>query len=120
MLRFALPAAVAALFLQAAAAQTPPTTQVSEIPDNFVMPTAQNDYVRRIEMIPMRDGVNSEGCDNCADRTDPHAIQREGAHLERQSIDLRGTAGDRSGFRARGLHPRVAGYSGQVRFGGRL
>jgi hypothetical protein len=39
----------------------PPTpsaaTQISEIPDKFVMPEAQNDYLKRIEMIPMRDGL---------------------------------------------------------------
>jgi putative CocE/NonD family hydrolase len=34
-----------------------PATQISEIPDKFVMPEAQKDYVKRIEMIPMRDGV---------------------------------------------------------------
>jgi putative CocE/NonD family hydrolase len=31
--------------------------QISEIPDKFVMPEAQSDYLKRIEMIPMRDGV---------------------------------------------------------------
>ncbi len=34
-----------------------PATQISEIPDKFVMPEAQNDYLKRIEMIRMRDGV---------------------------------------------------------------
>jgi len=34
-----------------------PATQISEIPDKFVMPEAQKDYVKRVEMIPMRDGV---------------------------------------------------------------
>jgi uncharacterized protein len=34
-----------------------PAKQISEIPDKFVMPEAQKDYVKRIEMIPMRDGV---------------------------------------------------------------
>ena len=34
-----------------------PATQISEIPDKFVMPEAQKDYLKRIEMIPMRDGV---------------------------------------------------------------
>jgi putative CocE/NonD family hydrolase len=58
MLRFALRASLAVLTISAiAAAQAPPSTQVSEIPDNFVVPTAQNDYVRRTEMIAMRDGV---------------------------------------------------------------
>jgi uncharacterized protein len=31
--------------------------QVSDIPDAFVMPDAQNDYVKRVEMVPMRDGI---------------------------------------------------------------
>jgi putative CocE/NonD family hydrolase len=31
--------------------------QVSEIPDNFVVPEARNDYIKRTEMIPMRDGI---------------------------------------------------------------
>ena len=34
-----------------------PATQVSEIPDKFVMPEPQKDYLKRIEMIPTRDGV---------------------------------------------------------------
>src|ERR1700733_9197625 len=34
-----------------------PPTQISEIPDKFVIPDAQNDYLKRVEMIPMRDGV---------------------------------------------------------------
>ena len=34
-----------------------PATQISEIPDKFVMPEPQKDYLKRIEMIPMRDGV---------------------------------------------------------------
>ena len=34
-----------------------PATQISEIPDKFVMHEAQNDYLKRIEMIRMRDGV---------------------------------------------------------------
>jgi predicted acyl esterase len=40
-----------------APAAAPPTTQISEIPDKFVMPEPQKDYLKRIEMIPMRDGV---------------------------------------------------------------
>jgi uncharacterized protein len=39
-------------------AQAPsPATQISEIPDKFVVPEAQNDYLKHIEMIPMRGGV---------------------------------------------------------------
>ena len=34
-----------------------PATQISEIPDKFVRPEPQKDYLERIEMIPMRDGV---------------------------------------------------------------
>src|SRR5215831_16446253 len=34
-----------------------PAMQISEIPDKFVMPEPQKDYLTRIEMIPMRDGV---------------------------------------------------------------
>ena len=39
------------------AQQAGPASQVSEIPDNFVVPDARNDYIKRTEMIPMRDGV---------------------------------------------------------------
>ena len=34
-----------------------PATQISEIPDKFVRREPQKDYLERIEMIPMRDGV---------------------------------------------------------------
>jgi predicted acyl esterase len=34
-----------------------PATQISEIPDKFVVPKAEKDYLKRVEMIPMRDGV---------------------------------------------------------------
>jgi putative CocE/NonD family hydrolase len=59
MSRLTLAAALAALSVSAggSAQQPGPATQMSEIPDNFVMPTAQNDYVKRTEMIAMRDGV---------------------------------------------------------------
>jgi putative CocE/NonD family hydrolase len=36
---------------------TPAHAQVSDIPEHFVPPTTQNDYVKRVEQIPMRDGV---------------------------------------------------------------
>ena len=49
--------ASAPMLLDAAQSQNPAADQVSEIPDKFVMPEAQNDYVKRVEMIPMRDGV---------------------------------------------------------------
>jgi len=53
---FALLAAIAGA-PRAEGAPPAPATQISEIPDKFVMPEAQKDYVKRIEMIPMRDGV---------------------------------------------------------------
>jgi putative CocE/NonD family hydrolase len=46
-----------------AAVATPPASQAgvgapaSDIPENFVKPTQAHDYVKREEMIPMRDGV---------------------------------------------------------------
>ncbi|HTV50945.1 MAG TPA: CocE/NonD family hydrolase [Steroidobacteraceae bacterium] len=40
---------------QESASETPPPG--GDIPQHFDKPTAQNDYVKRIEMIPMRDGV---------------------------------------------------------------
>ena len=49
----ALCMAAAAAAWPASAAPEPP----SDIPAKFVMPTAQNDYVKRVVMIPMRDGV---------------------------------------------------------------
>jgi uncharacterized protein len=55
---FALLAAIAGAPMVAGAPQTPsPATQISEIPEKFVMPEAEKDYLKRIEMIPMRDGV---------------------------------------------------------------
>jgi putative CocE/NonD family hydrolase len=43
------------------AADPPPTATAiapkSEIPEKFVKPTAGNDYIKRVEMIPMRDGI---------------------------------------------------------------
>jgi len=60
MSRFALVPVLAGLSISAVSyAQLPPapTTQVSEIPDKFVIPTERNDYIKRVEMIPMRDGV---------------------------------------------------------------
>ena len=41
----------------AVSASADPATPISEIPDKFVVPEAQNDYVKRVEMVPMRDGV---------------------------------------------------------------
>jgi putative CocE/NonD family hydrolase len=34
-----------------------PPAAVGDIPDKFVKPTAGEDYVKRVEMVPMRDGV---------------------------------------------------------------
>jgi putative CocE/NonD family hydrolase len=50
---FAAAAAIARPSAPAAAAPPPR----SDIPETFVKPTADNDYVKRVEMIPMRDGV---------------------------------------------------------------
>ncbi len=47
--------AVAAALLTAGTALAAPP--VGDIPDHFVRPTDQNDYVRREVMLPMRDGV---------------------------------------------------------------
>ena len=53
ILRIALTALFASTATEALAQAAP----VGDIPDHFVRPLAQNDYVRRIVMIPMRDGV---------------------------------------------------------------
>ena len=54
-----LAALLAVLLVPAASgAQTPAkTTPESDIPAKFNPPTDSYDYVRRVEMIPMRDGV---------------------------------------------------------------
>jgi uncharacterized protein len=61
MIRFALPAALAAAFALVAApglAQPPTGPEITpDIPAKFEKPTAQNDWVKRTVMIPMRDGV---------------------------------------------------------------
>ena len=55
---FALLAAITGAPIVMGAPPAPsPVTQISAIPDKFVMPEAQKDYLKRIEMIPMRDGV---------------------------------------------------------------
>ena len=55
---FALFAAITGTPMVLGATPAPsPATQISEIPDKFVMPEPQKDYLKRIEMIPMRDGV---------------------------------------------------------------
>ncbi len=43
----------------AGASAAPPSATVpaSDIPEKFVLPTSQNDYVKRVEMVSMRDGV---------------------------------------------------------------
>ncbi len=61
--RFAVAALMTCMALAASAdalqGATPPASAepAGDIPEKFVMPTAQNDYVKRVEMIPMRDGV---------------------------------------------------------------
>jgi putative CocE/NonD family hydrolase len=48
------------LLISAATVQAgtaPPTAPVGDIPDKFVKPDGQNDFVKRVEMVPMRDGV---------------------------------------------------------------
>jgi putative CocE/NonD family hydrolase len=50
----ALAGVSAASIAHAAATASPP---IGDIPDKFVKPDAQNDYIKRVEMIPMRDGV---------------------------------------------------------------
>ena len=51
--------AVVVLFAAPAAswAEAPKATPGGDIPAKFVKPDADNDYVKRVEMIPMRDGV---------------------------------------------------------------
>jgi putative CocE/NonD family hydrolase len=49
--------AVMCAFHVALAGQMPPPTLVSEMPSSFVARTDSFDYVRRVVMIPMRDGV---------------------------------------------------------------
>jgi putative CocE/NonD family hydrolase len=53
------PINVAAAPLAQSAEASPPSSgaPTSDIPEKFIRPTAQNDFIKRIEMIPMRDGV---------------------------------------------------------------
>ncbi|HEX4158732.1 MAG TPA: CocE/NonD family hydrolase [Rhizomicrobium sp.] len=50
-------AAPAALTGASVPATPPPAAPAGDIPAKFVRPEAQNDYIKRVEMIPMRDGV---------------------------------------------------------------
>jgi uncharacterized protein len=43
--------------MPSASTAQPAGTAAGDIPDKFVRPDAQNDYIKREEMIPMRDGV---------------------------------------------------------------
>jgi hypothetical protein len=40
-----------------ALAAAPPNSSAGDIPAKFIRPESQNDYIKRVEMIPMRDGV---------------------------------------------------------------
>jgi hypothetical protein len=51
----AIAAVCLALFALPLPAQKPPLA--SDIPAGFVAPNAGYDYVKRVEMVPMRDGV---------------------------------------------------------------
>src|ERR1044071_8864691 len=55
LLRGAVVGAACALTFAHAQAQTPP--MAPDIPAQFERPTATFDYIKRVEMIPMRDGV---------------------------------------------------------------
>ena len=48
---------LSALALLPAAVQADPAAVAGDIPDKFVKPEGQDDYIKRVEMIPMRDGV---------------------------------------------------------------
>src|SRR5258708_18508703 len=55
---FALLAAITGAPMVVGAPPAPSrAAQITEIPDKFVMPEVQKDYLKRIEKIPMRDGV---------------------------------------------------------------
>jgi putative CocE/NonD family hydrolase len=53
----AAPLAAGAQPAPAPAAAKPPVDGPSDIPESFARPEADNDYVKRVEMVPMRDGV---------------------------------------------------------------
>ncbi len=62
---------------------------LGDIPEKFVKPTAQNDYVKRTQMIPMRDGVKlytviviPKGRPQRTDHPLAYALQRRLARLE--------------------------------------
>src|SRR4051794_19371450 len=101
--RLALTALVAALVAPPAAYTQPapsPTGEVGDIPQKFVKPTEANDYVKRVEMIPMRDGVKlytvivmSKGATNAPmilTRTPYNAKNRAGTTAE---INMNGLLG---------------------------
>ena len=63
----------------------------SDIPKAFHPPTANQDYIKREVMIPMRDGVKlytvivvPKGAQQRADSADPHALQRHQPHASQQ------------------------------------
>ncbi len=57
LLRSAAACAALALSFAPAAAQTPTPTMTPDIAKDFQWPTAAYDYVKRVEMVPMRDGT---------------------------------------------------------------
>ena len=106
--------------------QTPPLTP--DIPAQFDAPTAAYDYVKRVVMIPMRDGVKlytvivvPKGARNAPILLTRTPYNAAGARAA-QSIaaHARDAAAVRRGVRRRRLHPRLPGRARQVRIGRRL
>jgi putative CocE/NonD family hydrolase len=49
--------AILALAVPAASQPKKPSTPATDVPEKFVKPEAANDYIKRVEMVPMRDGT---------------------------------------------------------------
>ena len=78
-----------------------------DIPEKFTRPTTGFDYDKRVEMIPMRDGVKlytvivvPKGAKAAPIDHDPHALQRRRAHHARAvGVDAGPAAAGRRGVR---------------------
>ena len=100
----------------------------SDVPKEFHAPVDTYDYIRRVEMIPMRDGVKlytvivvPKGAKNAPillTRTPYNASKRTARNNSPHM--LADAPARRRGVRRRRLHPRVPGRPRQVQIGRRL
>ena len=107
----------------------PPVSPMTpDMPPKFTAPRTGYDYVKRVEMMPMRDGVklytvivDPQRRDACPHPAHPHALQRRRPRrAQRIAAHARRAAAGRRRLRQSRIHPRLSGCARQVRIGGRV